>query len=453
MTQLRILQDIHKIVGGIKNIGKQATNSWPVSDDTHNHKLYQSNIDRVFDPRVRRAHKHNLDKLKIEQKRDRERLKVQQWLYDSLYENLNFRAEVEKVKSDLGIKIEFDVRNIHFLGKDGLAQEREVKRRLNDLQNKYLTQDYLTCREYSLHLAEVDLGIATDFYNLAFYVESWYFLSKVHYFLRSQSGYKSEEITEYLKASYHIMLLLWKTRQVQFNLLSLQDLAYYCIENNLIYEAISILHDILKIETSSLTDVGWAWSMLGRAKSSLPRPDSLEISSIFNKSLECNSKIRDPLVRLYKESEIHTNQGIAYFNCGLLHEAEQSLESARENMSQVMELTPEYWSQEVYDQKVAEISYSQAYITIERLRSTGRLQVGEYEHTLESLKNTVYVFERLKSFEWQALAFEMCQSFSVLCEKYHPLFSLKIKSFLGNSHIESANQYTSPELARLNYSM
>ncbi len=437
----------------IDNNGENNT-FWPKSSNHNSHKTYQSNVDKLFDPRTRRKEKNHLDRQKIFQKRDKEKLKLQHLIYGVLYENLNFRAELEKIKIDLNINPQLDIQNIHFLGKDGLVQEREVKKRVSNLQTKYLALDYLTNREFNLQLARIDLEIASDFFNLSFYSDCWHILARVHYFLKSQAGYKGEEILEYLKASYHILFQLWRSRSIQLNLLTLQDLAYYCLEEGLVYDSVQVLNEILQMQVSSVSDLGWTWSMLGRAKSNLPKPNSQEIIYFFQKSLECNAKIIDPLVRLQKESEIHTNQGFALYNCGLLHEAEYSFEEARENMQIAMEMNPQYWSQEVYDQKTSEILISQAQIMVERLKNTGSVDQTQYHQIFGMLVDGVNVFERLKIDEWKSRSIQLIQEFKQVCEQCNPLMSLKVQSLLNKyGRSTESSGYMSPKLAKLNYSM
>lgn len=69
----------------IDNNGENNT-FWPKSSNHNSHKTYQSNVDKLFDPRTRRKEKNHLDRQKIFQKRDKEKLKLQHLIYGVLYE-------------------------------------------------------------------------------------------------------------------------------------------------------------------------------------------------------------------------------------------------------------------------------------------------------------------------------------------------------------------------------
>jgi len=366
--------------------------------------------------------------------------------YQSLvHSDSRFQSDLSKLKSSLNLPPQLNIRTSHFNGKEGARIQETLNIGVRQLEAEFANRNPWAYLNLEIDLARTDIQAASELLQSGEFQNVWSLLLKPYNYFSKSLNLDNPEISKSFNTCLKIVYLLWKKHRVEFDEEVFKNLTWYCFNNGHIADVISILSDSLKDKFSGFSELSWVWSNLGKANSYLPNADIHTIEAMFGKSLEYIENIESPLERITKSSQIKTDLGIALLNCGKLSEAENHLESAREEMLSLSEQSVEM------TEYLASNSYCLIRINLEKLKSKKFLGIADYQKVLGLIQESLHRYIELGATTLVAQVLDIADEFEKLCTNQVIGERLK-KILMSYQDYDERTRHDDSKLVGVNYS-
>lgn len=368
-----------------------------------------------------------------------------------LHSDVQFVEGLYKLKSSLKIPFEVNIDRSFLNGRNGVFQERQFQEGIDKLQIEFFQRRPDLQLEFGVEMAKIDLQAAVKLFNINLIQKSWDILKTTyHYF--SQISDISVEGKNCLNTCLELLHLIWQKEIVKFEANHLQDLSWYCLNNGLYDDAVTIFKFLLQSKITNTWDISSIWANLGKTLSYLPNVDSSYVEEMFEKSIEYAQKLLDPSQRLIKTVETNIEKSIALLNMGKTSDAETHLEKARSDMLVGLNNFPDAVAREVSLLYFADYDNCHIRVLIEKMKQRGFLSQDDYIKIVSLVKEALTYYTSIRNQEMVEQIFNLADDFERLCP--NPLISNMIRSVvLSFARDDNRRGYIDPKLNALRYHM